>query len=126
MALLALFWNAADVSRSMHAGNDLRAGCLWPVQPRVSELLICVNPRSSLLFAFYASEAFKARNRRDERGLARIRLGLTQFRGYYGSVSRNEAHGGNERPDVENIRFGKRRKNIDAHRLDKRQSSFIA
>ncbi len=33
---------------------------------------------------------------------------------------------GNVRPDVENIRFGKRRESITAHRLDERQSSFIA
>ena len=33
---------------------------------------------------------------------------------------------GNVRPDVENIRFGKRRERINAHRLDKRQPSFIA
>ena len=32
---------------------------------------------------------------------------------------------GNVRPDVKNIRFGERRKNINAHRLDKRQLSFI-
>src|SRR4051812_2469992 len=31
----------------------------------------------------------------------------------------------NVRPNIENIRFGKRRKSIAAHRLDKRQSSFI-
>jgi len=114
------------VSLSMHNGNDLKRGRLWPVQPRSFRAPDLRYPRSSLLFAFYASEAFKARNRRDERGLTGIGLGLTQFPGYYGSVSRNEAHGGNERPHVENIRFGKRRKNIDAHRLDKRQSSFIA
>ena len=33
---------------------------------------------------------------------------------------------GNVRPDVENIRLGKRRESISAHRFDKRQSSFIA
>jgi len=33
---------------------------------------------------------------------------------------------GNVTPDVKNIRFGKRRESINAHRLDKRQSSFIA
>jgi hypothetical protein len=33
---------------------------------------------------------------------------------------------GNVRPDVKNICFGKRRERINAHRLDKRQPSFIA
>ena len=33
---------------------------------------------------------------------------------------------GNVTPDVKNICFGKRRESINAHRLDKRQSSFIA
>jgi len=33
---------------------------------------------------------------------------------------------GNVTPEVKNIRFGKRRESTNAHRLDKRQSSFIA
>jgi len=33
---------------------------------------------------------------------------------------------GDVRPNVKDIRFGKRRKNIRAHRLDTRYSSFIA
>jgi hypothetical protein len=33
---------------------------------------------------------------------------------------------GNVTPDVKNIRFGKRRESVNAHRLDKRQTSFIA
>jgi hypothetical protein len=33
---------------------------------------------------------------------------------------------GNVAPDVNNIRLGKRRESINAYRLDKRQSSFIA
>jgi hypothetical protein len=32
---------------------------------------------------------------------------------------------GNVGPDLENIRFGKGREDIDAHRFDKRQPSFI-
>jgi hypothetical protein len=33
---------------------------------------------------------------------------------------------GNVTPDIKDIGFGKRRESISAHRLDKRQSSFIA
>jgi hypothetical protein len=33
---------------------------------------------------------------------------------------------GNVRPDVKKIRFGKRGESIGAHRLDKRQASFMA
>ena len=33
---------------------------------------------------------------------------------------------GNVRPDVKNVRFGKGRESKNAHRLDNRQSSFIA
>jgi len=33
---------------------------------------------------------------------------------------------GNVGPDIEYVRFGERRKNVSAHCLDKRHSSFIA
>src|ERR1035441_2181212 len=112
-----LFQDAADISLSMYHGNDLKRRCLWPVhnciirisgqRPETQGTVCEVGPGMASNGSFGNKSA------------SVVDCLFYAVGGFFVGL-------GHERPEVEYICFGNRRKNIAAHLLVKRQSSFIA
>ena len=101
----------------MENGNDLKRGLLWPVDNGIIRIPgQCPETKRT---ACEVGAGMAAHGSLGNKRASVLDRSLYAVGGVFIVI-------GNVRPDIENIRFGKRRKNINAHRLDERQSSFIA
>ena len=116
-ASLALFEDALDISLSMHNSDDLKRGLLWPIHDDVIGIS-AQRPQTKGTDCKVGAgmAAHGSFGKKDPS----IEDSLFYAIGSVLAVVRDVS------PDVEDIGFGARRENITAHRLCKRQLSFIS
>ena len=112
----ALFQEASYISFPVENGDNLKGGRRWPVHNGV--VRITGERPETQRTGGEVGTGMAARG-----GLGNQRASVIN-RLFY-AVGGVFAVIGNVTPDVKNVGFGKRRESINAHRLDKRQSSFI-
>ena len=113
----ALFQDASYISFPVENGDDLKGGRLRPVHNGV--VGITSQRPETQRAGCEIGTGMAAHGRLGNRRASVVNRLFYAPGGVFAVI-------GNVTPDVKNIRFGKRRESINAHRLDKRQSSFIA